>query len=85
MKAEARPHEKRPADALLDADMKVASSNTRVFLACFPPRTGTPAGGSETSYDIQNGLVIMRTVRDGDVVRRYRRWSKTDLLLLRGP
>ena len=62
------------ADALLDADMKVASSNTRgVPRLLSPEDRDIPQGVHETSYDIQNGLVIMRTVREGDVVRRYRK------------
>ena len=62
------------ADALLDTDMKVASSNTRgVPRLLSPEDRDIPQGVHETSYDIQNGLVIMRTVRDGDVVRRYRK------------
>ena len=49
------------ADALLDADMKVASSNTRgVPRLLSPEDRDIPQGVHETSYDIQNGLVIMR-------------------------
>jgi hypothetical protein len=62
------------ADALLDADMKVASSKTHGAPRLLSPADrDIPQGVHETSYDIQNGLVIMRTVRDGDVVRRYRK------------
>ena len=42
-----------------------------VFLS--PADRDIPQGVHETSYDIQNGLVIMRTVREGDVVKRYRK------------
>ena len=38
-----------------------------------PADRDIPQGVQETSYDIQNGLVIMRTVREGDVVKRYRK------------
>ncbi len=44
-----------------------------------------PQGVQETSYDIQNGIVIQRTVRDGDVVTRYRKVvTKTGVYYFRG-
>ena len=38
-----------------------------------PEDRDIPQGVQETSYDIQNGIVIQRTVRIGDVVTRYRK------------
>ncbi len=38
-----------------------------------PTLFGTPEGVSEQSYDIQNGLVIERTVRTGNKIRRFRK------------
>ena len=60
--------------ALLDLDMTVEASKERgVPLGLSPEDRDIPQGVQETSYDIQNGLVIMRTVRQGDVVKRYRK------------
>ncbi len=61
-------------DALLDMDMMVeASKDRRIPVTLSPEDRDIPQGVQETSYDIQNGLVIMRTVRSGDVVKRYRK------------
>jgi len=38
-----------------------------------PTLYGTPEGVSEQSYDIQNGLVIERTVRNGNKIRKFRK------------
>ena len=38
-----------------------------------PTLFGTPEGVSEQSYDIQNGLVIERTVRKGNKIRKFRK------------
>jgi len=44
-----------------------------------------PRGVQETSYDIQNGIVIQRTVREGDVVTRYRKVvTKTGVYYFQG-
>ncbi|MEC8362136.1 MAG: hypothetical protein VX002_07510, partial [Bacteroidota bacterium] len=60
--------------AMLDADIMVeASKERRLPLSPSPEDRDIPQGVQETSYDIQNGLVIMRTVRSGDVVKRYRK------------
>lgn len=60
--------------ALLDLDMSVEVSKERgVPVSLSPADRDIPQGVQETSYDIQNGLVIMRTVREGDVVKRYRK------------
>lgn len=60
--------------ALLDLDMTVEASKDRgVPVGLSPDDRDIPQGVQETSYDIQNGLVIMRTVRQGDVVKRYRK------------
>jgi chemotaxis protein histidine kinase CheA len=60
--------------ALLDLDMTVEASKERGVPALLSPEDrDIPQGVQETSYDIQNGLVIMRTVRAGDVVQRYRK------------
>ena len=60
--------------ALLDLDMSVEVSKERgVPVSLSPADRDIPQGVQETSYDIQNGLVIMRTVRSGDVVKRYRK------------
>lgn len=60
--------------ALLDLDMTVEASKERgVPVGLSPEDRDIPQGVQETSYDIQNGLVIMRTVRQGDVVKRYRK------------
>ena len=61
-------------EAMLDADIMVeASKERRLPLSLSPEDRDIPQGVQETSYDIQNGLVIMRTVRLGDVVKRYRK------------
>lgn len=61
-------------EAMLDADIMVeASKERRLPLSLSPEDRDIPQGVQETSYDIQNGLVIMRTVRSGDVVKRYRK------------
>ncbi len=60
--------------SLLDLEMTVEASQERgVPTLLSPEDRDIPQGVQETSYDIQNGLVIMRTVRDGDVVKRYRK------------
>lgn len=60
--------------ALLDLEMTVEASKERgVPVGLSPEDRDIPQGVQETSYDIQNGLVIMRTVRQGDVVKRYRK------------
>ena len=60
--------------SLLDLEMTVEASRERGLPALLSPEDrDIPQGVQETSYDIQNGLVIMRTVRDGDVVKRYRK------------
>ena len=59
---------------MLDADIMVeASKERRLPVSLSPEDRDIPQGVQETSYDIQNGLVIMRTVRSGDVVKRYRK------------
>ena len=64
----------RGQSALMEMDLKVAASKDRGFDLSLPPEDrDIPQGVHETSYEIQNGLVIMRTVRDGDVVQRYRK------------
>lgn len=64
----------RGQSALMELDMMVAASKERGFDLSLPPEDrDIPQGVHETSYEIQNGLVIMRTVRDGDVVQRYRK------------
>ena len=61
-------------EAMLDADIMVeASKERRLPESLSPEDRDIPQGVQETSYDIQNGLVIMRTVRSGDVVKRYRK------------
>lgn len=61
-------------DAMLDMDMMVDASKERGQMVTLSPEDrDIPQGVQETSYDIQNGLVIMRTVRSGDVVKRYRK------------
>ena len=61
-------------EAMLDADIMVeASKERRLPLSLSPEDRDIPQGVQETSYDIQNGLVIMRTVRSGHVVKRYRK------------
>lgn len=61
-------------EAMLDADIMVeASKERRLPVSLSPEDRDIPQGVQETSYDIQNGLVIMRTVRSGDVVKRYRK------------
>lgn len=61
-------------EAMLDADIMVeAFKERRLPLSLSPEDRDIPQGVQETSYDIQNGLVIMRTVRSGDVVKRYRK------------
>ena len=60
--------------ALLDLDMTLEASKERgIPVGLSPEDRDIPQGVQETSYDIQNGLVIMRTVRQGDVVKRYRK------------
>ena len=61
-------------EAMLDADIMVeAYKERRLPVSLSPEDRDIPQGVQETSYDIQNGLVIMRTVRSGDVVKRYRK------------
>ena len=61
-------------EAMLDADiMEEASKERGLPVSLSPEDRDIPQGVQETSYDIQNGLVIMRTVRSGDVVKRYRK------------
>lgn len=61
-------------EAMLDADIMVEASKGRGLpVSLSPEERDIPQGVQETSYDIQNGLVIMRTVRSGDVVKRYRK------------
>ena len=61
-------------EAMLDADILVEASKERGLpVSLSPEDRDIPQGVQETSYDIQNGLVIMRTVRSGDVVKRYRK------------
>ena len=61
-------------EAMLDADIMVEASKERGLpVALSAEDRDIPQGVQETSYDIQNGLVIMRTVRSGDVVKRYRK------------
>ena len=61
-------------EAMLDADILVEASKERGMpMSLSPEDRDIPQGVQETSYDIQNGLVIMRTVRSGDVVKRYRK------------
>ena len=61
-------------EAMLDADIMVEASKERGLpVSLSPADRDIPQGVQETSYDIQNGLVIMRTVRSGDVVKRYRK------------
>ena len=61
-------------EAMLDADIMVEASKERGLpVSLSPEDRDIPQGVQETSYDIQNGLVIMRTVRSGDVVKRYRK------------
>lgn len=64
----------RAQSTMLDLDMAEANSNQRTpQLALSAEDRDIPQGVQETSYDIQNGLVIMRTVRNGDVIQRYRK------------
>ena len=76
----------RGLDAMLDLDMQVASSQEQgQDLALSSEDRDIPQGVQETSYDIQNGLVIQRTVRIGDVVERYRKVvTKTGTYYFRG-
>lgn len=61
-------------EAMLDADIMAEASKERGLPVSLSPQDrDIPQGVQETSYDIQNGLVIMRTVRSGDVVKRYRK------------
>ena len=61
-------------EAMLDADIMVEASKERGLpVSLSPEDRDIPQGVQETSYDIQNGLVIMRTVRSGEVVKRYRK------------
>ena len=53
--------------------MLEASKDYGSEMTLSPEDRDIPQGVQETSYDIQNGLVIMRTVRSGDVVKRYRK------------
>ncbi|MGB2228449.1 MAG: hypothetical protein ACPHZB_02880 [Flavobacteriales bacterium] len=74
----------RGLDAMLDLDMQVAASQEQ-DLALSSEDRDIPQGVQETSYDIQNGLVIQRTVRIGDVVERYRKVvTKTGTYYFRG-
>ena len=76
----------RGLDAMLDLDMQVAASKEQgQDLALSSEDRDIPQGVQETSYDIQNGLVIQRTVRMGDVVERYRKVvTKTGTYYFRG-
>lgn len=76
----------RVLDAMLDLDMQVAVSQEQgQDLALSSEDRDIPQGVQETSYDIQNGLVIQRTVRIGDVVERYRKVvTKTGTYYFRG-
>jgi len=76
----------RGLDAMLDLDMQVAASQEQgQDLALSSEDRDIPQGVQETSYDIQNGLVIQRTVRIGDVVERYRKVvTKTGTYYFRG-
>lgn len=76
----------RGLDAMLDLDMRVAASQEQgQDLALSSEDRDIPQGVQETSYDIQNGLVIQRTVRIGDVVERYRKVvTKTGTYYFRG-
>ena len=76
----------RGLDAMLDLDMQVAASREQgQNLALSSEDRDIPQGVQETSYDIQNGLVIQRTVRIGDVVERYRKVvTKTGTYYFRG-
>ena len=76
----------RGLDAMLDLDMQVAASKEQgQDLALSSEDRDIPQGVQETSYDIQNGLVIQRTVRIGDVVERYRKVvTKTGTYYFRG-
>ena len=76
----------RGLDAMLDLDMQVAASKEHgQDLALSSEELDIPQGVQETSYDIQNGLVIQRTVRIGDVVERYRKVvTKTGTYYFRG-
>ncbi|MEC8401001.1 MAG: hypothetical protein VXZ16_00210 [Bacteroidota bacterium] len=50
------------------------SSKEREFSVYLSPGDrDIPQGVQETSEPLQNGVVIMRTVREGDVVKRYRK------------
>ena len=76
----------RGLNAMLDLDMQVAASQEQgQDLALSGEDRDIPQGVQETSYDIQNGLVIQRTVRIGDVVERYRKVvTKTGTYYFRG-
>ena len=76
----------RGLDDLLDLDMQLAASKEQgQDLALSSEDRDIPQGVQETSYDIQNGLVIQRTVRIGDVVERYRKVvTKTGTYYFRG-
>ena len=64
----------RGQEELLDIDIMLeASKDYGSEMTLSPEDRDIPQGVQETSYDIQNGLVIMRTVRSGDVVKRYRK------------
>ena len=54
-------------------ELQEAYKQRGVPVSLSPADRDIPQGVNETSYDIQNGLVIMRTVREGDVVKRYRK------------
>ena len=54
-------------------ELQKASKQRGVPVFLPPADRDIPQGVHETSYDIQNGLVIMRTVREGDVVKIYRK------------
>ena len=54
-------------------ELQKASKQRGVPVFLSPADRDIPQGVHETSYDIQNGLVIMRTVREGDVVKIYRK------------
>ena len=76
----------RGLEAMLDLDMQVAASQEQgQELVLSSEDRDIPQGVQETSYDIQNGLVIQRTVRIGDVVERYRKVvTKTGTYYFRG-
>ena len=61
-------------EAMLDADIMVEASKGAACLCPCPPRTATSRKGSKKPATTSKSLVIMRTVRSGDVVKHTEKW-----------